>query len=80
MRPAPLTEDQVAQVVQELNGTCETENLGDILGVEYEDMQITNLDQESIAAITQQIERCDGCSWWMDRNELDDDLMCSDCQ
>lgn len=62
MNHASIRPDQAA----DFQGTCDTDfTIARKFGIPEEDVVEAMLDHE--------IERCKGCAWWMETNELEDD-------
>lgn len=67
-----VTPERVAAVVHELQGTCKS--LHEVLTEDEEH------DQAMLNGIDDEISLCDGCHWWCENAEMDDDNLCEDCK
>lgn len=74
-----LTQKQVDRVVEELLGTRHIPYLGPILGSDFEELLLEDLHRDSVANVTDRIERCESCDWWCERSELNEDMVCELC-
>ena len=55
----------------ELLGTCD--DISDVVPKELVDAVLSQIGDRN------NIERCDGCSWWCELSEMNDDNLCEDC-
>lgn len=77
----PDTEENRAKmsaVAENLLGTCE--GLDGALQAEFgEDADLMDFDPELLRHLDSMAMLCEGCGWWEDRLQLDDNQMCADC-
>lgn len=66
----------IDEIIEYLRGTCKSESeAADAFGISEDEVldAVVNTDE---------IERCDGCSWWYEKEELvevDAENLCNDC-
>jgi len=63
-----------------LLGTCNGEELEPVLGEAFEGVYLSDLDEQTLANVTDRIDRCDVCGWWVEVDEFDEYLVCEDCR
>ena len=69
---------KITKVAEDIMGTCK--NLDDFLEEEFgEGISTTDIDIELLRALDDITMECQGCQWWCEVGELNDDQFCSDC-
>lgn len=69
-------------VAEDLQGTCQrledalTRQFGDDSG---DDVDTTDIGIELLRVLDDQVMECEGCQWWCETSDLNDDQVCSDC-
>ena len=69
-------------VAEDLQGTCQrledalTRQFGDDSG---DDVDVADFDIELLRVLDDQVMACEGCGWWCETHELNEDQVCSDC-
>lgn len=72
-----LTDKQVREIADELIGTCkEIDEPLKELGLTFDELMI-----EDCMALDEIVLCCDeGCGWWFDAGEVNDEGICEECQ
>jgi hypothetical protein len=66
------------KVAEDLSGTCKS--LDDVLQTHFgEDVEVTDFDILLLQELDDQVMECQGCNWWHETHELDDNQLCDDC-
>lgn len=71
-----LTLEEKQKIAHELLGTCEISTLSRL----EEEFNLEDALEVGIAAEEMDVWQCEGCNWWVELHELDEDYMCGDCQ
>lgn len=76
---ATLTDIQLEQIVDDLRGQCarSLEDCLEEMGVDY-----LALDPADHAAIDERVFCCEGCAWWCEAEELNNETdrnLCDEC-
>ena len=66
----------ISEVVNSLQGTCKT--LSQVLESLYE-IDEAALTEEDHGYIDNEIFQCNGCEWWYELSEQEDEGLCSSC-
>lgn len=64
--------ERVQEVADELIGSAQ--DLNDVLSDEEQN------DTDFLKELDEHVYQCDQCGWWVERNEVNGDGYCSDCQ
>lgn len=74
----PGNKAKMDKVAENLRGTCKSldEYLGDEFG---EGVDIMEFDIELLRHLDDQVMECQGCGWWCETHELNEDQLCDDC-
>lgn len=82
----PFNEDnrlKMLLVAEDLTGTCK--RLEDSLTAVFlgedseEEVDLADFDIELLRVLDDQVMACEGCQWWCETHELNEDQVCSDC-
>lgn len=69
---------KMLQIADEIQGT--SRNIDDLVEEHFGDgVQLIDLDIQLLELLDDQVMECQGCSWWCETGELNDDQVCSDC-
>lgn len=75
----PENRDKMLRVAEYLSGTCKS--LEDGLESEFgEGVDVIEFDIELLRTLDDQVMCCEGCQWWCETHDLDDNQLCEDCQ
>lgn len=71
---------KINKVAETIEGTCRS--LDDVVQEVFEDpeLEFTDLPQELLEALDDMTMQCEGCGWWCETGDLDDDQVCGDCR
>lgn len=70
---------KIIAVAEYLQGTCKS--LEDGLETQFgEGADLVDFDIELLRTLDDITMNCEGCNWWCETSELDDDQVCSDCR
>lgn len=71
--------NKMDNVVEQLVGTCNS--LEDALQDEFgKDADTADFDGDLLRHLDDGTMLCEGCGWWAEPGELDDEQLCPDCQ
>jgi hypothetical protein len=72
-------QQKMDRVAEYLRGTCKSleEGLATEFGEDGTD--ILEFDTELLRRLDDQILECQGCNWWCETGEVNDDTLCTDC-
>ena len=72
--------EKIRRVAEILQGS--RKGLDDVLQevFEDEDLDMMQVDLALLRELDDQVMECDGCGWWCETGELDDDQVCGDCR
>lgn len=69
----------IRKVADELCGTCKSAD--DVIEEHFgEGVTLTDLDMLLLHELDDITMQCEGCGWWCETGELDDDQVCEDCR
>lgn len=70
---------KIREAAEELRGSCKS--LDDVLQAHFEDdsLGITDFDIELLRELDSITMECQGCNWWCEPHELNEDQVCEDC-
>ena len=69
---------KIIKVAEAIMGTCK--NLDDFIEDEFgEGITAGDLDIELLRTLDDITMECQGCGWWCESGDLDDEQVCSDC-
>jgi len=74
-----LTQEQIAEITDNLRGTCMTSLSQELENLNLNEEQMTEEDWD---AIYDEIFECDGCGWWCETAEAHNyagGLLCDNC-
>lgn len=79
----PVNEDnlqKIRKVAERLQGTCGS--LDDALQDVFEDdtLSVSDFALPLLYELDNITMECQGCNWWCETHELDDNQICDDCQ
>lgn len=70
---------KMREVAEDLRGTCKS--LDDALQAMFgEDVSAVDIDIKLLRELDEITMECEGCSWWFEADELDDNQQCIDCR
>jgi len=70
---ADLTQVQKQEIAERLLGTAES-------GIEIASEYGVDLSDIDAACSEQEVVRCEGCGWWCECHEMNEDDFCEDCR
>lgn len=75
----PANQTKIDEVAEYLQGTCKSleEGLEHVFG---EGADVGNIDIQLLHRLDDQTMCCEGCNWWCETSELDEDQLCGDCR
>lgn len=69
---------KIEAVAQCLCGSCYSLEEG--LATQFgEDADVSDFSVELLRELDDRVMCCEGCNWWCDAGDLDEDQLCSDC-
>lgn len=69
---------RIARVAENLRGTCGV--LDDAFVEEFgEDASVSDADILLLHELDGIVMQCEGCGWWCETSDMNDDLVCADC-
>lgn len=70
---------KMQRVADSLNGSCGS--IDDTIQNVFEDDQlsITEIESSLLEFLDDQVMECQGCNWWFDTIDIDDDTLCPEC-
>lgn len=71
-----LSLEERQTIAHELLGTCDLTTLFRL----EEEFDLEDDLEVGIAAESCDVWQCEGCQWWVELHELDEDYFCEDCQ
>jgi hypothetical protein len=73
--------NKIRQVAEIICGTC-NRSLDDVLQEVFgdESIDMMDLDIELLRELDDITQECQGCNWWCETSELDDNQLCEDCR
>lgn len=71
---------KVREVAETIQGTCR--GLDDVVQEVFgdPDLTATELDIELLRELDSITMECEGCNWWCEPHELDEEQVCDDCR
>lgn len=71
---------KMRKVAESLQGTCKS--LDDELQrvFDNEELSVIDFDTLLLQELDDMVMECQGCNWWHETHELDDDQLCDDCK
>lgn len=73
----PENSEKVRSIGERICGTCNKsldEYTQEVFGVD-----MTDLDIELLRELDDITQECQGCNWWCETSELNDEQLCCDC-
>lgn len=76
----PENSDKIKRVAEIICGTC-NRPLDDVLQEVFgdESIEMTDMDIELLRELDDITQECQGCNWWCETSELNDEQLCGDC-
>jgi len=77
----PENSEKIRQLAEKLCGTC-NRSLDDAVQEVFGDESIdavTDIDIELLRELDDITMECQGCNWWCETSELNEDELCEDC-
>lgn len=71
---------KIKEVADRLQGTCRS--LDDVLQEVFDDenVDLIGVDIELLHELDDITQECQGCNWWFETSELNDEQLCGDCR